>query len=73
MFIKILNLTHFRCPDTIIIVRKNIRNLQLGKKILILSNDISTLWDIPLLCNCMNYTLLQKYIYKKPYKFLIKK
>ncbi|MCW5197157.1 sulfurtransferase TusA [Buchnera aphidicola] len=73
MLLKILNLTHLRCPDTIIVIRKNIRNIQYGEKILILSNDISTTWDIPLLCNCMNYTLLKKNTHQKPYQFLIKK
>ncbi|CAL4323058.1 sulfurtransferase TusA family protein [Buchnera aphidicola] len=73
MLIKILNLTSFRCPDTMIYLKKNIKYIQFPEIVLIISNDISTTWDIPLFCNFMNYKLIKKYIKTKPYQFLIQK
>lgn len=74
MIFKILNLTKFKCPDTLIILRKYIRKyIKLYEIVLIISNDISTTWDIPLSCNFMNCVLIKKHIKKIPYQFLIKK
>ncbi|CAL4043230.1 Sulfur carrier protein TusA [Buchnera aphidicola (Takecallis arundicolens)] len=73
MSLTIFNLTHFRCPDTIIMLKKKIRNTKKENIILVLSNDISTKWDIPLFCTFMKYQLISKKTIYKPYKFLIKK
>ncbi|WP_187306083.1 sulfurtransferase TusA family protein [Buchnera aphidicola] len=73
MLLKIFNLTKFKCPDTIIMVRKIIRNIHKKNIILILSNDISTKWDIPLFCKFMKYKLIKKKINNKPYQFFIQK
>ncbi|CAL4322721.1 sulfurtransferase TusA family protein [Buchnera aphidicola] len=73
MSLKIINLTNFNCPNTIIEFRKKIKNINCYDKILILSNDISTKWDIPLFCNHMNYKLIFNNFKKKPYQFLIQK
>ncbi|QCI26079.1 sulfurtransferase TusA family protein [Buchnera aphidicola] len=73
MALTILNLTQFKCPDTIFMLKKNIRNLNNKNIILILTCDISTKWEIPLFCKFMKYQLITKEITYQPYKFLIKK
>ncbi|WP_343182426.1 hypothetical protein [Buchnera aphidicola] len=73
MSLTILNLTRFQCPDTMIFFRKYLRRINKKNIILILSNDISIQWDMPLFCNCMNYILIKKITTKKPYYFFIKK
>lgn len=73
MSLQILNLTNFRCPDTIMMLKKKIRHINKKNTILVLSNDISTKWDIPLFCTFMKYQLISKKILYKPYEFLIKK
>lgn len=73
MTFKILNLTNFQCPDTLVMLKKNIKNIHFNITILILTNDISTKWDIPLFCQFMNYNLLYKNVTNKPYYFCIQK
>lgn len=73
MSLKILNLTNFRCPDTIIMLRKKIKIIHKKHIVLILTHDISTLWDIPLFCEFMQYQLIIKKTLYKPYQFLIQK
>ncbi|WP_428994167.1 sulfurtransferase TusA family protein [Buchnera aphidicola] len=54
-------------------LKKNIRHINEKHIILILSNDISTKWDIPLFCKFMKYQLISKKIIYLPYEFIIQK
>ncbi|WP_367671697.1 sulfurtransferase TusA family protein [Buchnera aphidicola] len=71
--ITILNLIHFRCPDTILMLKKKIKSINKKNEILVLTNDIATKWDIPRFCKFMNYKLININIKNVPYKFLIQK
>ncbi|CAL4322567.1 Sulfur carrier protein TusA [Buchnera aphidicola (Pterocallis alni)] len=73
MPLKIFNLTHLKCPDTIVCFRKIMRKIHHENIIIIISHDISTTWDIPLFCNFMNYKIIKQKIRNKPYQFWIKK
>ncbi|XBC38059.1 MAG: sulfurtransferase TusA [Buchnera aphidicola (Floraphis choui)] len=70
---KILDLRTLRCPEPIMLLRKTIREINIGKVLLILSDDPSTIRDIPNFCRFMNHLLLTIIIDKLPYKYLIKK
>ncbi|CAL4324493.1 sulfurtransferase TusA [Buchnera aphidicola] len=70
---KTLNLIGLRCPEPIMIVRKNIRNMKLNETIFLLSDDPATIRDIPKFCYFMKHELLYVDIEIKPYKYLLKK
>ncbi|WP_157993303.1 sulfurtransferase TusA [Candidatus Erwinia haradaeae] len=69
----ILNTQGLRCPEPLMIVRKTIRNMKNGETILILSDDPSTIHDIPNFCRFMEHSLLNRSIELLPYKFFLKK
>ncbi|WWP02234.1 MAG: sulfurtransferase TusA [Candidatus Dasytiphilus stammeri] len=70
---RILNAMGLRCPETIMMIRKTLRNLQEKEIILIISDDPSTIREIPIFCEFMDHTLIKKSTSTVPYFFLIKK
>ncbi|CAL4322858.1 sulfurtransferase TusA [Buchnera aphidicola] len=70
---KIINLIGLRCPDTMLFLRKKLRSIKIGELILIISDDITTKREIPLLCNFFNYDLINSQTVKIPYSYFIKK
>ncbi|AEO08785.1 sulfur transfer protein SirA [Buchnera aphidicola str. Ak (Acyrthosiphon kondoi)] len=69
----ILNLIGLRCPESIMVIRKTIRNMKNNEEILILSDDPTTKRDIPNFCYFMEHQLLTHEIQVKPYRYLLKK
>ncbi|QCI24492.1 sulfurtransferase TusA [Buchnera aphidicola (Muscaphis stroyani)] len=69
----ILDLIGLRCPEPIMMIRKTFRNMKNNDQILILSDDPSTIRDIPNFCFFMKHQLLENKIKIKPYCYLIKK
>ncbi|MBF7682281.1 sulfurtransferase TusA [Acinetobacter sp. B5B] len=66
------------CPDPIMMLRKAIRQLQVGEVVEVVATDPSTSWDIPRFCVHMNHELLLQEQtlseqQKKCYRYLIKK
>ncbi|CAL4323169.1 Sulfur carrier protein TusA [Buchnera aphidicola (Chaitophorus populicola)] len=70
---NILNLTGLRCPDTMLFLKKKLRSLKIGDLIIIITDDITTKREIPLLCNFLNYILVKSNTSHIPYSYLLKK
>ncbi|XPF93050.1 sulfurtransferase TusA [Colwellia sp. RE-S-Sl-9] len=62
-----------RCPEPVMMIRKKIRQLQVGETLLITADDPSTTRDIPSFCRFMDHELVSMTINDKPYCYLIKK
>ena len=62
-----------RCPEPVMLVRKQIRQMQDGEKLLILADDPATKRDIPSFCKFMDHTLLRSETSSTPYHYLISK
>ncbi|CUX95774.1 Sulfurtransferase TusA [Candidatus Mikella endobia] len=70
---KHLNVCGLFCPEPLMIIRKTIRFMINGETLLIITDDIATIRDIPLFCHFMTHTLLAKDIKSLPYQFLLQK
>ena len=57
---KTLDTVGLRCPEPVMLVRKNIRHMNEGEVLLILADDPATTRDIPSFCQFMEHTLLVK-------------
>ena len=68
-----LNAIGLRCPEPVMMVRKNIRKIAIGDTLLVQADDTSTTRDIPSFCRFMEHELLAQQIEEKPYLYLIKK
>ena len=62
-----------RCPEPVMMVRLNIRNLQDGQTLAVIADDHSTTRDIPSFCRFMEHTLIAMDAGSKPYRYLIRK
>lgn len=62
-----------RCPEPVMMVRLQIRNMQDGQTLSVIADDHSTTRDIPSFCRFMEHTLVSAYIDKSPYQYLIQK
>ncbi|MDW6002344.1 sulfurtransferase TusA [Vibrio mangrovi] len=62
-----------RCPEPVMMVRKTIRSMKDGEKLLVIADDPSTTRDIPSFCRFMDHQLLASQIEQVPYQFLIQK
>ena len=54
---KTLDTVGLRCPEPVMLVRKNIRHMNEGEVLLILADDPATTRDIPSFCQFMEHTL----------------
>lgn len=54
-------------------VRKTIRSMQEGDRLLLIADDPATVRDIPNFCRFMDHHLLNAKIDNLPYEFLIEK
>ncbi|NMP17845.1 MULTISPECIES: sulfurtransferase TusA [unclassified Thalassotalea] len=62
-----------RCPEPVMMVRMNIRKINVGETLLILADDPSTTRDIPSFCEFMEHDLVAKDTANNTYKYLIRK
>lgn len=62
-----------RCPEPVMMVRLQIRNMQEGETLAITADDHSTTRDIPSFCRFMDHTLLASEVDDKPYRYLVRK
>ena len=53
---KTLDTVGLRCPEPVMLVRKNIRHMNEGEVLLILADDPATTRDIPSFCQFMEHT-----------------
>ena len=52
---KTLDTVGLRCPEPVMLVRKNIRHMNEGEVLLILADDPATTRDIPSFCQFMEH------------------
>ena len=62
-----------RCPEPVMLVRKQIRHMNDGEILLIITDDPATTRDIPGFCEFMEHQLLHAEIEKPPYNYWVKK
>ncbi|MDV2856642.1 MULTISPECIES: sulfurtransferase TusA [Oceanimonas] len=68
-----LDATGLRCPEPVMMVRKQVRTMAAGETLLITADDPSTSRDIPSFCRFMDHQLLSSQTDELPYRFLIRK
>ncbi len=62
-----------RCPEPVMMVRLNIRKIQIGETLLVSADDPSTARDIPSFCRFMDHQLIAQQCDNIPFQYLIKK
>ena len=62
-----------RCPEPVMMVRLQIRNMAVGETLVVTADDHSTTRDIPSFCRFMDHTLLASDTEAKPYRYLVRK
>ncbi|MGL5948627.1 MAG: sulfurtransferase TusA [Aeromonas sp.] len=62
-----------RCPEPVMLVRKQVRAMQAGETLLVSADDPSTTRDIPSFCRFMDHILLAEETAHTPYRYLIRK
>lgn len=62
-----------RCPEPVMMIRKTVRNMEVGQTLLVTADDPATVRDIPSFCRFMGHELLEQQIDQLPYCYLIKK
>lgn len=62
-----------RCPEPVMMVRKEVRGLNEGDVLLIQADDPASVRDIPSFCRFMGHQLIAQDIDNQPFLFLIKK
>ncbi len=62
-----------RCPEPVMLVRKQIRYMSNGDVLLVIADDPATTRDIPSFCQFMDHQLLHSQTSHNPYKYWIKK
>lgn len=62
-----------RCPEPVMMVRLQIRNMQDGETLLVVADDPATTRDIPSFCRFMEHQLLLRDTDSAPYRYLIQK
>ena len=70
---QVLDAQGLRCPEPVMMVRKNMRHMQQGDTLLVYADDPSTTRDIPSFCRFMDHQLLIAQTQELPYHFVIKK
>ena len=70
---KTLDTVGLRCPEPVMLVRKNIRHMNEGEVLLILADDPATTRDIPSFCQFMEHTLFASETQDTPFKYWVKK
>ncbi|WP_075434043.1 sulfurtransferase TusA [Buchnera aphidicola] len=69
---KKIDLLGLRCPDVIMILRKEIRKLKQGQTAVVVTDDVFSKKDIILFCRFMKHQLLSISYKKIPYTCMIK-
>ena len=62
-----------RCPEPVMMVRLQLRKMQVGETLLIIADDPATTRDIPAFCRFMDHELLESDTAVLPYRYLVKK
>lgn len=68
-----LDAMSLRCPEPLMMVRKQVRNMDVGEVLYVEADDPSTTRDIPQFCHFMHHQLLDAQTEQVPYTYLIRK
>ena len=71
MINQILDTLGLRCPEPVMLVRKQIRHMQDGEVLLIIADDPATTRDIPSFCQFMDHRLLHSETEQPPFKYWV--
>ena len=72
-FDETLDTVGLRCPEPVMMVRKQIRAMYVGQVLKVLADDPATTRDIPSFCRFMDHILLAANTEDTPYQYFIKK
>lgn len=70
---KYLDALGLRCPEPVMMIRLQVRNMQQGETLTIVADDPATTRDVPSFCRFMQHTLLASDTQNIPYTYLIRK
>ena len=73
MINQTLDTLGLRCPEPVMLVRKQIRHMQDGEVLLIIADDPATTRDIPSFCQFMDHPLLHSETEQPPFKYWVRK
>ena len=73
MINQTLDTLGLRCPEPVMLVRKQIRHMQDGEVLLIIADDTATTRDIPSFCQFMDHRLLHSETEQPPFKYWVRK
>ncbi|MDX1391491.1 MAG: sulfurtransferase TusA [Rheinheimera sp.] len=62
-----------RCPEPVMMVRLQMRKMQVGETLLIIADDPATTRDIPAFCRFMDHELICSAVAQLPYRYLLRK
>lgn len=62
-----------RCPEPVMMIRLQIRKMQVGETLLIIADDPATTRDIPAFCRFMDHELVSSDTNELPYRYVVKK
>ncbi|WP_027671929.1 sulfurtransferase TusA [Rheinheimera baltica] len=62
-----------RCPEPVMMVRLQMRKMQVGETLLIIADDPATTRDIPAFCRFMDHELVDSDTAELPYRYVVKK
>ncbi|GAB2926342.1 sulfurtransferase TusA [Rheinheimera gaetbuli] len=62
-----------RCPEPVMMVRLQLRKMQVGETLLIIADDPATTRDIPAFCRFMDHELMGCDTTELPYRYVVKK
>ncbi|HEY0923286.1 sulfurtransferase TusA [Rheinheimera pacifica] len=68
-----LNALGLRCPEPVMMIRLQIRKMQVGETLLIIADDPATTRDIPAFCRFMDHELVSSDTNELPYRYVVKK
>lgn len=69
----VLDAKGLRCPEPVMMIRLQVRKMEVGETLAIVADDPATTRDVPSFCRFMQHTLLASQTDKMPYRYLIKK
>jgi tRNA 2-thiouridine synthesizing protein A len=62
-----------RCPEPVMLIRIEIRKLQVGDLLEVIADDPATTRDVPAFCRFMEHQLVNAETTTAPYRYLIRK
>ncbi|MGP9802642.1 sulfurtransferase TusA [Rheinheimera sp. NSM] len=62
-----------RCPEPVMMIRLQIRKMQVGETLLIIADDPATTRDIPAFCRFMDHELVASESTDLPFRYLVRK